>query len=107
MRDDLYLIPANSKKGQLIFNVFRSIDLTIFITGITLSIIIFIIIEDNSLLSTIIKIIPISLGSFLVIPIANYHNVLEFLKDAWLFIMNRRVYKWKGWCVRNEYGEEK
>ena len=32
-----YLIPANSKKGQLIFNIFRPIDLGVLLVGATLT----------------------------------------------------------------------
>lgn len=107
MRNDIYLIPANSKKGQLIFNLFRGIDLAIFALGIGLSIIFFIVLQDfNDLFSSILKIVPACLGGFLVVPVPNYHNVLEFTKDMLRFFFNRRIYKWKGWCVRSEYGED-
>ena len=108
MRDNLYLIPANSKKGQLIFNLFRGIDLAIFALGIGLSIIFFIVLQDfNDLFSSLLKILPACLGGFLVVPVPNYHNVMEFIKDMFKFFLNRRVYKWKGWCAKGEYSEEK
>ena len=102
-----YLIPANAKKGQLIFNLFRPIDLVVFLVGIGLSILFFLVISSNSLFTTLIKLLPISIGTFLVFPIPHYHNVMMFLNDFYIFITNRRVYLWKGWCVRSEYGEEK
>lgn len=102
----MYLIPANSKNGQLIFNFMRPIDLVVFLVGLALTIILFLAIENSDLVATIIKLIPIALGGFLVVPIPNYHNVMEFTKDAIKFMFNRRVYYWKGWCVRSEYGEE-
>ncbi len=105
--NNMYLIPANSKKGQLIFNMFRPIDLTVFLVGLALSIIFFLAIGSNGLIATIIKLLPIGIGTFLVVPIPYYHNVMMFLGDFYSFISNRRVYIWKGWCVRSEYGEEK
>lgn len=104
--NNLYLIPANSKKGQLIFNMFRLIDLVVFLTGVVISLIFFVAISDNSLISTLIKLLPICTGGFLVVPVPNYHNVMMFIKDMYLFFTNRRVYLWKGWCVRDEYKEE-
>lgn len=107
MRDNLYLIPANSKKGQLIFNLFRGIDLAIFALGMGLSVIFFIVLQDfNDLFTSLLKIVPACLGGFLVVPVPNYHNVLEFIKDMLKFFFNRRVYRWRGWCVRSEYGED-
>jgi len=107
MNNNMYIIPANSKKGQLIFSMFRPIDLVVFGTGLGISLIFFLAINDNSLFFTIIKLLPISVCSFLVVPVPYYHNVMEFLKDIYLFLAGRRVYLWKGWCVRSEYGEEK
>ncbi len=102
----MYLIPANSKSGQLIFNFMRPMDLVVFLVGLALTIILFLAIGNSSLVATIIKLIPIAIGGFLIVPIPNYHNVMEFTKDAIKFMFNRRVYYWKGWCVRSEYGEE-
>lgn len=102
----MYLIPANSKSGQLIFNFMRPIDLVVFLAGLALTIILFLAIGNSSLVATIIKLVPIAVGGFLVVPVAHYHNVMEFIKDAIKFLFSRRTYYWKGWCVGSEYGEE-
>lgn len=104
--DNMYIIPANSKKGQLIFNLFRWIDLIIFGTGLLVSLILLLTISSDSIAVTIIKLLPVSVCSFLVVPIPYYHNVLMFIQDIYLFLVNRRVYLWKGWCVKSEYGEK-
>lgn len=104
--NDMYIIPANSKNGRLIFNMFRGIDLIVFLTGVGITIIFFLAMGDTGLWGTLLKIAPICIGSFLVVPLPYYHNIMEFIKEAWLFIANRRVYLWKGWCVRSEYEEE-
>lgn len=101
----MYLIPANSKNGQLIFNFLRPIDLVVFLVGLALTIILFLAIGNSSLVATIIKLIPIAIGGFLIVPIPNYHNVMEFTKDAIKFMFNRRVYYWKGWCVSDDTDE--
>lgn len=101
----MYLIPANSKKGQLIFNIFRPVDLLIFVTGTFISIILMMVISSVSIIALIIKLTPIVLSALLVLPVPNYHNVMMFVKDVIDFYSNRRIYIWKGWCVMNEYTE--
>lgn len=104
--NNMYLIPANSKSGQLIFNFMRPIDLVIFLVGVAMTIILFLAVSATNLLATIIKLTPISIGGLLIVPVAYYHNVLEFIRDIIKFLSSRRTYFWKGWCVRNEYGEK-
>lgn len=98
----MYLIPANSKKGKLIFNIFRVIDLIIFLIGILITVILLITIKADSLTLIVIKLAPVIICSMLVMPVPNYHNVLMFLQDLIEFYSNRRIYIWKGWCVMNE-----
>ncbi len=102
----MYLIPANSKKGQLIFNMFRPIDLLIFFIGACATLILMFVIQSTALVALIIKLAPIVITAILVMPMPNYHNVMMYLKDALDFYSNRRVYVWKGWCVMNEYSED-
>lgn len=106
MNNNIYLIPANASRGKLILNIFRGIDLAVFLTGIAVTLIFFIFIPDMGIVTTLIKILPISVCSFLVVPVPFYHNVMCFIKDVYIFLVNRRVYYWKGWCVRSEYSEK-
>lgn len=94
-----YLIPANSKRGQLILNYFRPIDLLIFGIALTVSFILLLILGTGSLVQTILILAPAAIGALLVAPIPNYHNVLVFLTSLYGFLNNRRNYIWKGWCV--------
>ena len=99
-----YLIPANSKKGQLIFNIFRPIDLSIVLVGAAISLILMFAISGDDIWIIFIKLLPIGLSLLLVLPLAYYHNVLVFLQEALLYYTSRRWYKWKGWCA--SYGDE-
>ena len=54
-----YLIAANSKRGQLIFNIFRPIDLYIAGGGTTATILMFLIFKPDTLWITIITLLPI------------------------------------------------
>jgi len=97
MKRDIYLIPANTKKGQLIFNVFRPVDLIIFGVGIFTSFMFLLIIGTATITRTIIVLIPALFTAFLVMPIPNYHNVISFILSMFGFFTNQRKYLWKGW----------
>ena len=99
MNNNLYLIPANSKRSMLIFGVFRDVDLILFGTGIFISLILLFAIPGDSIKEVLIKLSPLCISGFLVVPLGYYHNVLCFFIDVYLFFMNRRVYLWKGWCA--------
>ena len=98
-----YLIPANTKQGTLIFNVFTTFDLILFLSGIGISILLLLIVSPGSLLGAIICLTPGLTCSFLVIPVPNYHNILTVIIEMITFFNNRRNYKWKGWCYTDEF----
>lgn len=98
-----YLIPANAKKGTLIFGLFTKFDLILFGSGVVLSILLLMIIAPSTFNLSLICLIPLLVTGFLVVPIPNYHNVLMLIKDIIDFFYGRRNYKWEGWCYKNEY----
>jgi len=93
-----YLIPANSKRGTLIFNLFREIDLIILGTGIVISLFALMFIDTSNVLTVVIALLPALICIFLVIPVPNYHNMLGAIGSIIDFYTNRRKYIWKGWC---------
>ncbi|NLA33459.1 MAG: hypothetical protein GX861_01145 [Tenericutes bacterium] len=101
-KSNIYLIPANAKRGSLIFNVFRSIDLIIFGIGFAISMILIMFVPMNNLVITILVLSPALITGFLVIPIPNYHNVLTVLLSIIRYIQGQKIYKWKGWCIYEE-----
>ena len=104
MYNGQYLIAANSKKGQLILNVFRPIDLIILSVGSILTFILFLILQPSSLLLGIVVLLPVLICGFLVLPIANYHNVLCVLQNIYNFLLvDKNQLVWKGWCIKDEY----
>jgi hypothetical protein len=107
VKENIYLIPANTKKGMLIFNVFRVPDLILFATGLVTSFVLLTILGANDVASTTIVLAPALICAFLVLPIANYHNVITFLIIILMFLTNQRIYLWKGWCFYEWTGEEK
>lgn len=101
-----YLIPANAKKGTLIFNIFRPIDLGIFSSGVAVSLILLAIVPSTNLLLVTIALLPVCICGLLVIPVPNYHNVLCALGSIYNFYTERRRYVWKGWCFNEQYKDE-
>ena len=96
----MYIIPANSKKSQLIFNVFRPIDLFgILLPGALLTVVFLFVFPGDSITAIIIKLAPVSLALFLVMPIPFYHNVLVYLREVYIYFSSQKRYYWRGWCA--------
>ena len=95
-----YLIPANTKKGQLILGLFKPVDLGIFITGVATTFILFFIIYSLEVETwvSILAIVPAGIATILVFPVPNYHNVRVAIGEIINFYSNNRNYKWRGWC---------
>lgn len=97
-----YLIPANTKKGQLFFGLFNTFDLILFGIGIGISLLLLVALPVEQLKYAIIAIAPGLITGFLVFPIPNYHNVLTVIKNVITFFTTRQEFVWKGWCVTSE-----
>ena len=99
-----YLIPANTKKSKLILGFFTPIDLAIFGTGCLITVVLLFLFQGMSLSTAILVLLPALISGFLVVPVPNYHNVLQLITNIVTFFLNRKRYYWKGWCIHN--GEE-
>lgn len=95
-----YLIPANTKKGQLIMGIFRPFDLILFGTGVLITVIFMALLPLTSTVVTIIILLPALITGFLVVPVPYYHNILNVILELIEFFTNQRNYEWKGWCIR-------
>ena len=98
-----YLIPANAKKGTLIFNIFRPFDLMLFSIGVGVSLLALAIVPSSNMIAVTIAMIPGCVCGLLVFPIPNYHNVLCALCSIYKFYTERRRYVWKGWCFYEQF----
>ncbi|MEG1596896.1 MAG: hypothetical protein RSB99_02690 [Bacilli bacterium] len=96
-----YLIPANSKKGQLILGLFRPFDLILFGCGIGITIILFSFISTTNIWGTLLILSPALVSGFLVMPVPHYHNAMTVISEGLTFINSRQKYIWKGWCLGN------
>lgn len=102
-----YLIPANAKKGTLIFNIFRPFDLMLFSTGILVTLLALAMVPSTNMLLVIIAMLPVLVTGILVFPMPNYHNVMCALISIYKFYTERRKYVWKGWCFYEQFsGDE-
>ena len=95
-----YLIPANSKKSQLILGFFTPVDLILFGSGCGLTLLLLMLVRNASAVQMIIILLPALVTGFLVTPVLYYHNVLQFIINVVSFIFNTRRYYWRGWCVK-------
>lgn len=103
----MYLIPANTKKSQLILGFFTPTDLIIFIVGCVISFALLLMIRNIDLITGIILMLPALVGTFLVLPVPHYHNVLQLITNVFNFYTKRRLYYWKGWCIYEKFGENR
>ena len=97
-----YLIPANSKKSQLILGFFTGVDLALFGSGVGLTLILLILIQGANVGVMLLILLPALITGFLVLPVQHYHNVLQFIVNIYTYYSNPRKYIWKGWCYDEE-----
>ena len=93
-----YLIPANSKKSQLIFNLFTPFDLIMFGCGLSVTLLMLVIFDLDNLLTTVLVLAPACVTGFLVMPVPNYHNMFTVIQNVYTFFTNNQKYVWRGWC---------
>ena len=105
MSNNRFLIPANSKKSQLKFGLFTTLDLWIFGIGVIISLILTVVVKSGGFLSIMTVIGPGLITGFLVFPVPNYHNVRTLLMSVGRFFTSRERFVWKGWCVKDEFKE--
>ena len=98
-----YLIPANSKKGTLLFNLFRPIDLIIFGSGIFVTIILLISFSTSDTIIMLLILLPGMIGAGLIMPVPNQHNVLVLLQAIFKYFTSQQKYKWKGWSIYESF----
>lgn len=101
MENNNYLIPANSKKSQLILGFFTPIDLIVFIVGVSFSVLLLLLIKSDNMAVMLLLASPALVATFLVAPVPHYHNVMTLIGNIYRFFTGRKKYYWRGWCVRD------
>jgi hypothetical protein len=100
-----YLIPANSKKSQLILGFFNGFDLTLLLVGLAITVILLLVIDSNDIGVMLLLASPALFAIFLVLPVPHYHNVMTLIGNIYRFYTGRKKYYWRGWCV--SYGNNR
>ena len=100
------LVPANSKKQQLIFGFLGKTDAIILGVGVVISFLVLTIVKTNTIVGIIIGLLPVLTTAFLVFPIPNYQNCRILIIEIYNFYKNRRKYIWRGWCYTYEQSDE-
>ena len=100
--NDNYLIPANTKRGQLILGLFTPIDLIIFLSGLAVTFLLISILPMDITWVAILSVMPGIICSLLVAPVAYYHNVRQLIIEIYKYFSGRNRFVWKGWCYLDE-----
>ncbi len=109
MINNQFLIPANTKRGELIFGIFMPVDLIILLTGVGITILALVIITTSNVMDTftsILAVLPALIAALLVFPFNNYHNVRTAIGEVIAFYSNRQKYVWRGWCSSYEFKDK-
>lgn len=107
MANNPYLIPANSKKSQLILSFFRVVDLVVFGFGVVISICLLLVFKTSNIGILIALASPALIAAFLVAPVPNYHNVMTLIGNIIKFLTGQKKYYWRGWCASYGHNESK
>ena len=108
MNDYGYLIPANTKKSKLWFGILRPLpDALILSVVVITTLLILIVIGNANTLILALACMPMLVSVILVLPIPNYHNTLVAIQSIIRYYSERRNYIWKGWCMIDEYKNDK
>lgn len=102
-----YLIPANTKKGELIFGLFRPVDLILLGTGVGITLLLLMMTSLTSTTTVILVLSPALVCGFLVMPVPYYHNMLIVITECFEFFSHRQKYIWKGWCAISDEKRKK
>jgi len=92
--NDNYLIPANTKRGQLILGIFMPIDLIIFGIGLGITLILVMILPMQNTLVALLAIMPGVITGLLVLPVAYYHNVRQLIVEIYQYYTKRNKFVW-------------
>lgn len=103
MGNNKYLIPANSKKSMLIFGFFTLVDLIVLGVGVGLTFLLILLLDASTISMSLVIAFPAILSAFLIMPIPYYHNILTFITNMYLYLINRRKYYWRGWNYKDEF----
>ncbi len=102
------LVPANTKRSTLVLGMFRPMpDLVILASGTIVTVALLAIFSNSATWLMILSLLPMLICVFLVLPVPNYHNFLCAIQSILNYYNGRKNYIWRGWCMQNEFKEDK
>ena len=102
------MVPANAKKAVLIGGFLRPMPDTLILgVGVAVSLILLALSKSASTWVMVLECIPMLVSVILIAPIANYHNTLCAIQSILRFYNERRKYIWRGWCIYDEFKDDK
>lgn len=102
------MVPANAKKALLIMGFLRPMpDLLILGIGVGVSVLMLALSTSAPTWMLILECLPMLISGILVAPIPNYHNTLCAIQSILRFYNERRKYIWRGWCIYDEFKNDK
>lgn len=87
---------------MMILGFFTPVDLILFGLGCTITLILLFMFNNKVEMGSLLLILsPALVSAFLVMPVPNYHNVLQLITNIVLFVFGRKRLYWKGWCIND------
>lgn len=91
---------------MLILGLFKEIDLILFGCGLGVTLLLLLFVDLSSVTSVVFVMAPACITGFLVMPVPNYHNILQVIMNVIAFFSDRQKFVWKGWCFSNGKDEQ-
>ena len=102
--------PKNFKRGRLIKNRYRPIDLIVIASAVVITLILeiyyLVIMQGKSVIMAALFVIPAVIAAALIIPFGLYHNVMELSRLYIVYLQIRKKWMWEG-IYKYELIEEK
>ena len=106
--NNVYIIPANSKKSQLILSYFTLSDLILFGIGAGFSLLAMLSAKGASFTVMILLALPAVITGFLILPLPPYyHNIRTVIGNFNRYMFGIKKYYWRGWCASYGDGRKK
>ena len=102
--------PKNFKRGRLINNRYRPIDLIVIASAVVITLILeifyLVVLQGKSVIIAAFFVIPAVIAAALLIPFGLYHNVMELSRLYIVYLQIRKKWMWEG-IYKYELIEEK
>lgn len=94
-----HIAPKNFKRGRLIANKYRLIDLIIaflLISTSVITVLTYVLNNGTNLVVILIMLIPCLFAALILIPLDFYHNIIQRIFLWFLYLTSKKQWKWQG-----------